>query len=122
MFKQNSKKRAGGKLNSSQKMMIEAKTLVLKALAHPTRLYIVEELAKGEKCVCEFVEAVKADFSTVSKHLLVLKNAGLVEDDKRGQQVFYRLRMKCIPNFISCIGAEIATAARNKSKMMQKAA
>jgi len=108
-------------MDSRQKMMIEAKAAVIKALAHPTRLYIVEQLAQGEKCVCEFVDAVKADFSTVSKHLLVLKNAGVVEDDKRGQQVFYRLRMKCIPNFISCIGAEVAADARMKSEMMQAA-
>lgn len=108
-------------MDNRQKMMIEAKAAVIKALAHPTRLYIVEELAQGEKCVCEFVDAVKADFSTVSKHLLVLKNAGVVEDDKRGQQVFYRLRMKCIPNFISCIGTEIAADARMKSEMMQAA-
>ena len=101
-------------MNQQQRHLIEAKTVVLKALAHPTRLYIIEELAQGEKCVCEFVDAVKADFSTVSKHLLVLKNAGLVEDEKRGQQVFYRLRMRCLPDFISCIGAAVADDARQK--------
>ncbi|HNS09802.1 MAG TPA: metalloregulator ArsR/SmtB family transcription factor [Candidatus Ozemobacteraceae bacterium] len=101
-------------MNQQQRHLIEAKTVVLKALAHPTRLYIIEELAQGEKCVCEFVDAVKADFSTVSKHLLVLKNAGLVEDEKRGQQVFYRLRMRCLPDFISCIGTAVADDARHK--------
>jgi len=101
-------------MNEKQRHLIEAKTRVLKALAHPTRLYIIEELAQGEKCVCEFVDAVKADFSTVSKHLLVLKNAGLVEDEKRGQQVFYRLRMCCLPDFINCIGVAVADDAREK--------
>lgn len=101
-------------MNEKRRHLIEAKTRVLKALAHPTRLYIVEELAQGEKCVCEFVDAVKADFSTVSKHLLVLKNAGLVDDEKRGQQVFYRLRMRCLPDFISCIGVAVADDARQK--------
>ncbi len=105
-------------MNEEQRRLIEAKTVVIKALAHPTRLYIVEELSQGEKCVCEFVDAVKADFSTVSKHLLVLKNAGLVEDEKRGQQVFYRLRMRCIPSFIACIG--VAATADAKMKLMQK--
>ncbi len=102
-------------MNQQQRHLIEAKTVVLKALAHPTRLYIIEELAQGEKCVCEFVDAVKADFSTISKHLLVLKNAGLVEDDKRGQQVFYRLRMRCLPSFINCIGVAVAADARMKA-------
>ena len=110
----------GHDMNEQQRHLIEAKTRVLKALAHPTRLYIVEELAQGEKCVCEFVDAVKADFSTVSKHLLVLKNAGLVEDDKRGQQVFYRLRMRCLPSFINCIGVAVAADARMKSMQINQ--
>ena len=62
---------------------------ILKALAHPSRLMMVEELARGERCVCELRELVGADISTVSKHLAVLKKAGLVESDKRGLQVFY---------------------------------
>ena len=68
----------------------EAKARILKALAHPTRLFMAEELANGERCVCELRDMVGADMSTVSKHLAVLKNAGLVDDDKRGLQVFYR--------------------------------
>ncbi len=105
-------------MTDDQKVLIEAKTTVLKAMAHPTRLYIIEELAKGEQCVCKFVEAIKADFSTISKHLTVLKNAGLVEDDKRGQMVYYRLRMQCLPAFISCIGKEIADNASTRSKII----
>jgi ArsR family transcriptional regulator len=104
-------------MDTRQRQLLAAKTVVIKALAHPTRLYIVEELAQGEKCVCEFVAAVKADFSTISKHLLVLKNAGLVEDEKRGQQVFYRLRMRCIPSFIGCIGIAVAAEARMKAML-----
>ena len=75
----------------------------MKALAHSSRLLIVEELAKGEKCVCELVEMIGADFSTVSKHLAVLKNAGLIQDEKRGAQVFYSLLSPCVLNFFSCI-------------------
>mgnify|MGYP003823120479 FL=1 len=77
---------------------------VLKALAHPVRLYLVMELARGEKCVCELTDQVCCDMSTVSRHLSQLRNAGIVEDDKRGLQVFYRLRAPCIIEFISCLG------------------
>jgi ArsR family transcriptional regulator len=66
---------------------LTAKTKVLKALAHPARLWMVEQLEGGERCVCELVEGLGLDFSTVSKHLLVLKNAAVVADDKRGKQV-----------------------------------
>lgn len=77
---------------------------IFKALGHPTRLWIVEQLADGEEhCVCEFVKAVGADFSTISQHLAVLKNAGVISDDKRGQQVFYKLCCSCIIDFIACL-------------------
>ena len=74
-------------------------------MAHPTRLFIVDELAKGELCVCEITEMVGADVSTVSKHLSVLKNAGMVQDEKRGCQVFYTLRVPCVLDFLSCVEA-----------------
>lgn len=76
---------------------------IIKAMAHPTRLFIVEQLSHGEKCVCELTDMVGADVSTVSKHLSVLKNAGIVRDDKRGSQVFYSLRVSCILNFFRCV-------------------
>lgn len=107
-------------MTDEQKLLIDAKTAVLKALAHPTRLYIIEELARGEQCVCKFVEAIKADFSTVSKHLAVLKNAGIVEIEKRGQLVFYRLRMQCLPAFINCIGKEVVDNAMAHSKIINR--
>lgn len=77
---------------------------VFKALGHPTRLWIVKQLADGaEHCVCEFVDAVGVKFATISQHLTVLKNAGIIVDDKRGKQVYYRLRCPCILNTIDCI-------------------
>jgi len=81
----------------------DAQAGILKALAHPTRLFIVEELGRGERCVCELQAMIGADISTVSKHLTRLKNAGLVKDDKRGAQVFYTLRATCVPSFLGCI-------------------
>ena len=65
-------------MNEKDKMVYDAKAKVLKALAHPTRLWMAEQLANGERCVYEFVDVIDADFSTISKHLAVLKQAGLV--------------------------------------------
>jgi len=76
---------------------------VMKALAHPSRLLMVDALGSGERCVCELTELVGADISTVSKHLSLLKNAGIVTCEKRGLQVFYRLRCTCIPQFFDCV-------------------
>lgn len=95
-------------MNSKEKSVLAAKTKVLKALAHPARLWMVEQLAIGERCVCELVDGLELDFSTVSKHLLVLKNAAVVVDDKRGKQVFYSLKVPCVLNFMHCVEAVIA--------------
>ncbi|MCC6486817.1 MAG: helix-turn-helix transcriptional regulator [Candidatus Hydrogenedentes bacterium] len=81
----------------------QARAKVIKALAHPTRLFIVDQIADQEKCVCELKEMIGADMSTVSKHLSVLKDAGVVSDEKRGLMVFYRLRVPCILNLFGCI-------------------
>ena len=81
----------------------EARARIMKALAHPTRLFIVEELSRGERCVCELQEMVGSDMSTVSKHLAQLRQAGLVAVDKRGTQVFYTLRVPCILGFFGCV-------------------
>jgi DNA-binding transcriptional ArsR family regulator len=86
----------------------EARVRVVKAMAHPTRMFIVDELSRSaERCVCELTEMVGADISTVSKHLTVLKNAGIVGDEKRGNQVFYRLKVPCILDFFRCIESVI---------------
>lgn len=100
--------------------LIDEKAFVFKALSHPSRLYIVEALAKGEKCVCEFVEEIKADVSTISKHLTVLKQAGIIESEKRGKWVFYKLTFTCLTGFISCIEATITERAKQKSEMLNK--
>ena len=76
---------------------------LLKALAHPTRLWIVKQLEDGEHCVCEFVDAVGVNFSTISQHLAVLKAAGIIVDEKRGQSVYYRLACPCIVKMLDCL-------------------
>ncbi|MSU62416.1 MAG: ArsR family transcriptional regulator [Pedosphaera sp.] len=78
---------------------------IIKALAHSTRLFIVGELSRGERCVRELTDRIDAKMPTVSRHLSVLRSAGVLEDEKRGLQVFYRLRVPCVLNFFKCIEA-----------------
>jgi DNA-binding transcriptional ArsR family regulator len=82
---------------------IEAKAKVFKALGHPSRLVIVEALCSGELCVCDIVPLVGRDISTVSKHLSLLKEAGVLKDSKRGTNVYYSLMMDCVPGFLNCL-------------------
>ena len=94
----------------------EARAKIIKALAHPARLVIVDELAEhDERCVCELTELVGSDMSTVSRHLSQLKAAGIVEDEKRGKMIFYRLRIQCLTNFFGCIESVV----RNNAKCQQ---
>ncbi len=90
----------------------------MKALAHPTRLFIVEELSRGERCVCELTEMVGADISTVSKHLAQLRVVGLVQDEKRGTQVYYSLRCACALGFFNCIDEVLQSVARQHAEVI----
>ncbi|MGB9867631.1 MAG: ArsR/SmtB family transcription factor [Bacillota bacterium] len=82
----------------------EFQAALFRALGHPTRLTVVEILAtEGEKCVCELVQRLGFDQSTVSKHLTVLKSAGIVKSRKRGLNVFYYLNVKCAYQFMKCV-------------------
>lgn len=105
-------------MNARTQALFEARAEIVKALAHPTRLFIVDELSKGERCVCELRDEIGADMSTVSKHLSVLKNAGLVEIDKRGLQVYYRLRCPCILRFFDCIEGVLVENAKKHVELM----
>ena len=98
--------------------LFEAQAAVIKAMAHPTRLYMVDRLSNGEKCVRDLTELVGADASTVSKHLSILKNAGIVRDEKRGAQVFYTLEMPCMLNFFSCVQSVIKSRAKEQMKLI----
>jgi DNA-binding transcriptional ArsR family regulator len=98
----------------------EARAKVIKALSHPTRLFIVDELSRGEKCVLDLTKQVGADISTVSKHLSILKNAGIVRDEKRGLQVFYSLRMPCVLGFFSCAETVMKSVMEEQKCLFEK--
>ncbi len=90
-------------MNAELRARYEIRARIMKALAHPTRLFIVDQLAERERCVQELADMVEADVSTVSRHLSQLRNAGIVEAEKRGTQVFYSLRVPCVLGWQSCV-------------------
>ena len=102
------------------KMRYEARAKIIKAMSHPSRLFIVEELQKKERCVNELTEMIGADASTVSKHLSILKNAGLVTDEKRGTSIFYTLRTPCILNFIGCVEEVLEANVEKQLKIVKR--
>lgn len=82
---------------------LRLKADVFKAMGHPLRLGVIEFLKDGEKCVCEIVEEVGTEISNVSKHLSVLKKAGIVADRRDGLKIMYRLTMPCAIDFAKCV-------------------
>jgi ArsR family transcriptional regulator len=92
-------------MDAETRTRFEDRARVLKAMAHPTRLYMVDVLSDGERCVHELTEMVGVDMSTVSKHLSVLRSVGIVSDEKRGSEVYYSLRMACVLGFFDCVEA-----------------
>jgi ArsR family transcriptional regulator len=96
----------------------EARARIAKALAHPSRLMILDALQQQELCVCELTELVGADQSTVSKHLAILKNAGLVEDRKEGPMNYYRNTCQCLDGFFGCMESVLKTNLKAQAKLV----
>jgi ArsR family transcriptional regulator len=81
---------------------------LLKALADPVRLRLMSLIAShdgGEACVCDLADAFELSQPTISHHLRVLHEAGLIERDKRGVWVYYRARTEALVNLSTLIGA-----------------
>ena len=95
----------------------EERAKIIKAMAHPSRLFIIEELKKQERCVNDLKEMIGSDVSTISKHLDVLKNSGLVNSQKKGLKVFYSLCCPCILDFIGCIEKVIQDRAEEQMEI-----
>ena len=106
-------------MDTATQARYEARAAIIKALAHPTRLFLVDRLgASGRQCVCELTELVGADMSTVSKHLAVLKNAGIVRDEKEGSMVFYQLQVKCMTRFFDCVESVLKSNAQCRQDVL----
>ncbi len=101
-------------MDQRQQARWEARAQVLKSLAHPSRLMIVDELSRGARCVAELREIIGCDMSTVSRHLAVLKNAGLLADQRQGVQVFYFLKTPCVLDFFECVESVLANNVQEK--------
>jgi ArsR family transcriptional regulator len=81
---------------------------LLKALADPVRLRLMSLIAShdgGEACVCDLTDAFDLSQPTISHHLKVLHEAGLIDRDKRGVWVYYRARTEALANLGTLIGA-----------------
>ena len=92
----------------------EIRAKIIKAMAHPVRLMMIEFLKTGEQSFSDVFDLFHLDKSTVSKHLLVLKEAGIVSSRKDGSDMIYRLQVPCVTDFFTCVTAVIESNVKKQ--------
>jgi len=107
-------------MDASTRKLYEMKAEVMQAMAHPTRLAIVDLLAEGERCVCDIAERVESERTTVSRHLALMQKAGLLNSRKEGLMVFYALKTPCITKFFSCVSDVLRHNHEAAAELLQK--
>jgi ArsR family transcriptional regulator len=100
------------------KTQYEARARIAKAIAHPTRLLLLDALQAKDLCVCEMTKLVGADQSTVSKHLALLKEAGLVGVEKQGSMSVFSLKCQCLDGFFGCIESVLKQNLRDQAEIV----
>jgi ArsR family transcriptional regulator len=78
--------------NLSVKELVDFRADILKALAQPTRLKIIDFLANGERCVCEIFPAIGEEQSNTSRHLSMMLSAGVLSRRKDGLKIYYAIK------------------------------
>lgn len=106
-------------MSESERLRYEARARIAKAMAHPSRLLMLDLLQQQELCVGELTEAVGADQSTVSKHLAILKEVGLVAVRKEGSLSYYHLKCGCLDGFFSCMEAVLVSELSCRQQAIQ---
>ena len=98
----------------------EIRAKIIKAMAHPVRLMAIEFLKKKDRSFSEVFQLFQLDKSTVSKHLLVLKEAGIVSCTKNGADMIYKLEVPCVTDFFSCVTAVIESNVKKQQVCLCK--
>ena len=106
-------------MDAETRELYELKADILKALAHPLRLAVVDFLADGERCVCDIADHVGSERSNVSRHLSVMLSAGVLECRKDGLKVLYRLKTSCVANCLACAADVLREHVRSREAALR---
>jgi ArsR family transcriptional regulator len=98
----------------------EIRAKIIKAMSHPVRLMMIDSMKKGQHSFSEIFNLFKLDKSTVSKHLLVLKEAGIVSSKKDGIDMIYKLEVPCVLDFFGCVTAVIESNVKKQQVCLCK--
>lgn len=91
----------------------------MKALSSPVRLMIVDELSRGELCICELQPLFKMNKSTLSRHVTALRNVGIVSGRRDGVRLMLKLETPCILKIFECTMGVMQAEAKRHIRLTQ---
>ena len=106
-------------LSRKKQLLFEKQAEIVKAMAHPLRIAILDFLKEGEQCVFDIAQQIGSERSNVSRHLSVMVGAGVLEHRKEGLKVIYRLKTPCILEFFSCVTNILKWQAKENEKLFK---
>ena len=105
-------------LNKKKQLLFEKQAGIVKAIAHPLRIAVLDFLKDGEQCVFDIAQHLGSERSNVSRHLSVMISAGVLEHRKEGLKVIYKLKTPCIVQFLSCATGVLKQQAKENEKLL----
>jgi DNA-binding transcriptional ArsR family regulator len=106
-------------ISAKKQMLFQKQAEIVKAIAHPLRIAIVDFLKDGEQCVCDIADYVGSERSNVSRHLSVMVSAGVLQCRKQGLKVIYKLKTPCVLDFLSCVTNVLKQQVREAEKLLK---
>ncbi len=106
-------------MNTQSGMAIyTARARVMKALANPVRLKIIDQLERSERCLCELQPLFSMNKSTLSRHISALRNAGIIHERRDGARVYLKLATPCILQIFDCTMNVMRAEAKRQKRLV----
>ncbi len=102
-----------------EEMALNLKSEVLKALAQPTRLKILELLRNGEKCICEIIPAINGEQSNVSRHISIMQKSHLISTRKDGVKVMVKVRDPRVFEILDTLSIFLKAQMHEQSRLLR---
>jgi len=103
---------------SMEERLLELKAEVLKALAQPTRLKILELLRNGERCICEIVPAINGEQSNISKHISLMQKSHLITTRKDGVKVMVNVKDPRVFEILDKVSAILKNQMKEQERLL----
>ncbi len=105
-----------------EERVLTLKAEILKALAQPTRLKILEFLRHGERCICEIIPAINGEQSNISRHISLMQKSHLVTTRRDGVKVMVKVKDPKIFEILDHVGFLLRRQIVEDGKLIQKLA